>query len=298
MITSWLTLRDLQYVAAVAKHEHFARAAKECHISQPSLSTQIKKIEGYLGVLLFERTNRRVKTTSAGRKMADQALIILDEAQKIPSLLGENASSDFKSLKLGVISSLSSYVPYAISDIKKVFPHATLSLHEGTTKGLVEELKSGALDAVVAADTVDEKTLRSFPLFFEAFVLAAPKNHKILSRSKIMPSDLKASDMVLLDEGHCLRDQAIHICPVNKRGSIQPFHANSIETLRHLVASGAGYTLLPQLATKDRVMNNLISYINFENTKIGRDIVLLCRRHSANLTCYQALIKGLARLKL
>lgn len=298
MITSWLTLRDLQYVVAVAKHEHFARAAKECHISQPSLSTQIKKIEGYLGVTLFDRTNRVVKTTPAGKKMAQQALIILDEAQKIPGLIGETSSLDFKTLKLGIISSLSPYVPYAISDIKKAFLKTSLSLHEGTTEELIGDLKSGALDAVIAADTVDDNTLKSFPLFFEPFVLAAPKGHEILARSAVKPSDLKASEMVLLKEGHCLRDQAIDICPVNRRGSIQPFHANSIETLLHLVASGAGYTLLPYLAAKEKTMSNLVSYAHFENTKIGRDIILLCRQHSANLTNYQILVKSLVRGKL
>lgn len=298
MIHSWLTLRDLQYVAAVAKHEHFGQAAKECRISQPSLSAQIKKIEGYLGVALFDRTNRRVTTTAAGRKMANQALLILDEAQKIPGLIGEAASTEFDALKLGVIASLSPYLPFAIGAIKKNFPHTTLSLHEGTTENLVENLKSGLLDAVVAADTVEDGTLKVFPLFFEPFVLAAPPGHEILRREKLRPSDLKASEMVLLDEGHCLRDQILDICPVNRRGNIQAFHATSIATLRHLVASGAGYTLLPQLATKDRALHGLISYMPFDNAKVGRDVVLLCRRHSAGLAHYQFLAKTLASLKL
>ena len=225
--------------------------------------------------------------------MADQALIILDEAQKIPAMVQESSSSRFKSLKLGVILSLAPYVPFAISAIKKAFPDVSLSLHQGTTGDLVEDLKSGALDAVIAADTVDESSLTVFELFFEPFVLAAPKDHEILQRTKLKPSDLRASEMVLLDEGHCLRDQTIDICPVNRRGKIQSFHANSIETLKHLVASGAGYTLLPQLATKDRSMSNLISYSSFENSNIGRDVVLLCRQHSANLPGYQALLKAL-----
>ncbi|MBC7370707.1 MAG: LysR family transcriptional regulator [Bdellovibrionaceae bacterium] len=298
MIHNWLTLRDLQYVIAVAKHEHFGRAAKECHISQPSLSTQIKKIEDYLGVALFERTNRRVSTTSAGRKMAVQALIIMDEAQKIPALLGEENSTQFKTLKLGVIASLSPYVPFAIADVKKAFPKTSLSLHEGTTENLLEDLKSGTLDAVIAADTVDDPTVKVRPLFFEPFLLAAPKGHAILQRAKLKPSDLNASDMVLLEEGHCLREQTVDICPVNRRGNIQSFHANSIETLRHLVASGAGYTLLPELATKDPAMKSLISYVRFENAKVGREIVLLCRRHSAGLPSFQGLHKALSGTKV
>lgn len=298
MIINWLTLRDLQYITAVAQHQHFGQAAKECHVSQPSLSQQIKKIEDYLGVTLFERTNRRVSITPAGQKVAAQALIILDEAQKIPALVAETSSAQFESLKLGVISSLMPYVPQAIGEIKKTFPRSNLSLIEGKTEDLVNDLKSGSLDAVVAADTVDERSIKTFQLFFEPFVLAAPKGHAILNKSNIKPSDLKASEMVLLNEGHCLRDQALDICPANRRGHIQPFHANSLETLLHLVASGAGYTLLPKLATQQRPMKNLISYVNFENTKIGRDVVLLCRQHSANLPSYQFLAKALLNTKV
>lgn len=297
MINSWLTLKDLQYVTTVAKHLHFGRAAKECHISQPSLSLQIKKIEYYLGVVLFERTNRRVTITAAGKKMADQALIILDEAQKIPSLLAETSSAKFETLNLGVISSLMPFIPQAIASIKKVFPQTTLSLIEGTTESLVKELKTGALDVVIAADTVDERSIKAFQLFFEPFVLAAPKGHVILKRTEIRPADLNASEMVLLDEGHCLRDQALDICPANRRGNPQPFHANSLETLLHLVASGAGYTLMPLLASQQRPMKNLISYLNFKNSTIGRDVVLLCRQHSASLSNYQILLKALLGAK-
>lgn len=251
-----------EYVISVAKHEHFGRAAQECHVSQPTLSTQIKKIEDYLGTALFERTNRRVKTTPAGKKTAEQAAVVLDEARKIPIMLGQTASTCFANLKLGVISSLAPLVPYILADLKKAFPNSTLTLHEATTQDLIRELKLGALDAVVAADTLKDQTLTKISLFFEPFVLAAPKGHPILLRSKPRLLDLKAAEMVLLDEGHCLRDQALGFCPANRRGQPKEFHATSIDTLRHLVASGAGYTLLPELAVKESPLGNLISYLS------------------------------------
>ena len=295
MNVSWLTLRDLEYVVAVAKHEHFGRAAKECRVSQPSISTQIKKIEGYLGTSLFERNNRRVTTTNAGKKMAEQAAVILDEARKIPALLGQTSSSQLGPIKLGVIFSASAFIPYALNDLKKAFRGIPISLREGTTDELVRELKSGALDAVIAANTVTERVLTSIPLFFEPFVLAAPRGHSILDKPKLKPSDLRASEMVLLEEGHCLRKQALHICPTNRRGNLRSFHANSIETLRHLVASGAGYTLLPKLATKGSPINSLISYIDFEIPRFGREIVLLLREQTADQNPFKLLTQTLIK---
>lgn len=295
MNVSWLTLRDLEYVVAVAKHEHFGRAAKECNVSQPTLSTQIKKIEGYLGTLLFDRNNRRVVTTKSGKKMTEQAAVILDEARKIPALLGQESSSLQGSIKLGVIYSASSFIPYALSDLQKAFRGIPISLREGTTEELVRELKTGALDAVVAADTVTDKALISTPLFFEPFVLAAPKGHPILDRPKFKPSELRASEMVLLEEGHCLRKQALQICPTNRRGNLKSFHANSIETLKHLVASGAGYTLLPKLATKAAPMNSLITYIDFETSQVGREIVLLFREQTADQKPFKLLTQTLIK---
>ena len=291
MTISWLTLRDLEYVIAVAKHEHFGHAARECHVSQPSLSTQIKKIEGYLGTVLFERTNRRVTTTPAGIKVAEQAAVVLDEARKIPVMLGQTALARFETLKLGVISSLAPLIPYVLGDLKKAFPTSTLVLHEAKTEELVHELKLGGLDAVVAADTVKDESLTKIPLFFEPFVLAAPKGHPILERRKPRLSDLMASEMVLLDEGHCLRDQALQFCPASRRGNPRAFHATSIDTLRNLVASGAGYTLLPGLAAKESRLESLVSYLKFDDDKVGRKIVLLCRGQSGDLDPFRRLAK-------
>jgi LysR family hydrogen peroxide-inducible transcriptional activator len=283
MNVSWLTLRDLEYVVAVAKLEHFGRAAKECHVSQPSLSSQIKKIEGYLGTSLFERNNRRVSVTDAGRVVTAQAQVILDEARKIPGLLNASTRPFAKDFKLGVISTLAPLVPCFLGSVKKELSGANLILREGTSKELIEELKSGELDALIGAKAYPVPGMKVLPLFFEPFVLAAPKGHAILDHKELKGSYLKASEMVLLGDGHCLRDQAIDICPTNRRGNIQSFHVTSLETLRHLVASGLGYTLLPKLAAREQPMKNLVTYREFSDPRVGREVILATRDSSAKM---------------
>ncbi len=293
MITNWLTLRDLEYVIAVAKHEHFGHAARECNVSQPSLSTQIKKIEGYLNTVLFERTNRSVRITEAGKNVVTQAAIVLDEARKIPLLLKQTASNNTKVFKLGVISSLAPLVPAVLIDLKKNFPNSGVTLHEATTDVLISQLKLGALEAVILADTIKDPALNKAQLFFEPFYLAAPKEHAILKHHRPKLSDLKVSEMVLLDEGHCLRDQTIEFCPANRRGHPREFHATSLETLLHLVASGAGYTLLPALAAKESALKNLVAYRKFDDHRVGRKIIVCCRAQSESSALFDHLSKSL-----
>lgn len=278
MNISWITLRDLEYLVAVAEFQHFGKAAKHCHVSQPSLSTQIKKIEDVLGVTLFERTNRRVSITPVGQRVTLQAQTVLQEAQQIAAVLGKDTKPMSGEFKLGTIATLGPYyTPYFLGPIRKQFPDLNLILREGLTHQLLAELKAGNLDAVLAAPTFDETGFKTFPIFFEPFVLATPKGHALSHKKPLKGSDLKATEMVLLEDGHCLRDQTIETCHTNRRGNIKQFHATSIETLRHLVASGLGYTLLPKLAVKDHPMKDLVDYREFEQTTIGRDIILVCR---------------------
>lgn len=296
MNISWLTLRDLEYLVAVAKHEHFGHAAESCHVSQPSLSAQIKKIEDFLGVTLFERTNRKVAITEVGKRVADQARIVLEEAQKILTVLGKGAKPLSASLRLGAIATLGPFlIPHFLGPLKKEFPSLNLILREGLTDPLLKELKEGNLDAVLAARTFDKSGFRVFPLFFEPFVLATPVGHPLAAKKPLRTSDLKAEDMVLLEDGHCLRDQALDTCPSNRRGHVRQFHATSIETLRHLVASGLGYTLLPKLAVRERPMSDLVSYREFESGTVGREIVLVCRERYPAMAEIEHLARFLAK---
>ncbi|MGH9857598.1 MAG: LysR substrate-binding domain-containing protein, partial [Acidobacteriota bacterium] len=231
MITSWMTLRDLEYDSAVARYMHFGRASEACNVSQPALSSQIKKLEERLGFPIFERSNRRVAITEKGRAVVDQARIVLEEAEKIATFsAAENETGGMRgTLRLGVITTLGPYyVPHFLPQLRKQLPDLQLILREGLTDELLAELRSGELDAVLAARTFNETGLSVFPLFREPFLLAAPKNHPLTKKAKMTPANLRAEDMVLLEDGHCLRDQALEICPQNRRGNIRQFHVTSL----------------------------------------------------------------------
>lgn len=169
-------------------------------------------------------------------------------------------------------------MPHILGPLRKSFPKLELKLKEGLTDDLLEELRAGRLDAVLAARTFEEEGLHVIPLFHEPFLLTIPKGHPLQDKNPVKVSDLRASEMVLLEGGHCLRDQTIAVCPPNRRGNVREMHVTSLETLRHLVASGAGYTLMPILAVNDdKRLKGLIRYRRLEGKNTGRTIVLVCR---------------------
>jgi LysR family hydrogen peroxide-inducible transcriptional activator len=279
MNVSSLSLRDLEYMVAVADHQHFGKAAEACHVSQPALSSQVAKLENLLGVKLFERSNRRVAITSDGQRVTKQARIVLEEAAKIPLLAAPVAEPLSGLLRLGAIATVGPYLmPHLIPKLRKHFPKIQLLLREGLTVNLLTELRAGSLDAVIATPTSDKEGLTAFDLFWEPFVLAAPRHHRLAERTSVHATDLRSEEMVLLEDGHCLRQQMVDVCPPNRRGNFKEFHATSLETLRHLVASGFGCTLIPQLALKSsHGLQKLIQYRPFTGKPVGRTIVLVCR---------------------
>ena len=291
MNISWLTLRDLQYLVAVADHAHFGRADAACHVSQPALSAQIRKIEEGLGVQLFERSNRRVAITPEGEAVASQARVVLEEAQKLGEFAHPNGGPLSGKLRLGSIATVGPYLtPYLLPPLRKAYPKLELFLREGLTDQLLAELRGGQLDAVIASDTFTDPSLRILPLFFEPFLVAAPKVHPLSCKERIERRDLHPEDMVLLEDGHCLRDQTLDICPSNRRGRIRELHATSLETLRHLVGAGAGYTLIPKLAIpQDNRLKSLICYRPLEGKPVGRKIILVCRSRYGRMADIDAL---------
>jgi LysR family transcriptional regulator, hydrogen peroxide-inducible genes activator len=291
MNISSLTLRDLEYLVAVADRRHFGKAADACHVSQPALSAQIRKIEDFLGVQLFERSNRNVVITPIGEQVARQARIVLEEANKIATLAQETSRPLSGALRLGTIATLGPYLmPHLLAPLRKEFPKLELLMKEGLTDELIEDLRNGLLDAVLAAPTFNTEGLKLIPLFEEPFLVATPKNHAFALRAAVRPRDLNSEDMVLLEDGHCLRNQTIEVCPSNRRGKFREFQATSLETLRHLVASGFGYSLMPRLAVdaNDR-LKNLITYRPFEGKPVGRTIVLVCRERFGRMNDIETL---------
>jgi LysR family hydrogen peroxide-inducible transcriptional activator len=278
MNCSWITLRDLEYLLAVAKFGHFAKAAEACRVSQPALSTQIKKFEERLGVEIFERTNQNVQITERGRAVLAQVQRIVDES----SLLIERAKFNVEPLsgpfRLGAIATVGPYLlPHLLGPLRKTYPKCELFIEEGLTDGLLEKLNKGELDVVIAADTFSDSKFVKTPLYFEPFLAVVPQGHPLESRQYLTSRDLDANEMVLLADGHCLSDQVLKICPKGKGIRRDLFQTTSLETLRHLVASGAGYTLIPQLAQgEDKKLKSLITYIPFEK-KVGRQVILVTR---------------------
>ena len=291
MNISVLTLRDLEYLVAVAAHRHFGKAAKAVHISQPALSGQIKKIEGFLGLRLFERSNRQVVITPIGKKVAEQAHVVLEEAKKILDLARDDHEIIEGTLRLGAIATLGPYyLPQVISLVRKQFPKLELHLREGLTHQLLGELRAGTLDAVLASTITRDDLLKLFPLFIEPFLFASPKDHFLANKKPLRTIDLQASEMIFLEDGHCLRDQILETCPANRRGNIRQYHATSLETLKHIVATGRGYTLIPLLAVKDNnSLKQLISYRVFDGKSPGREITLICRKRFSRMNDIEAL---------
>jgi LysR family transcriptional regulator, hydrogen peroxide-inducible genes activator len=279
MSVSSLSLRDLEYLVAVADEKNFGRAALSCHVSQPALSAQIKKTESVLGLEVFERSKKRVGLTEKGTAIVAQARVVLQEAGVIFSLARAQSEPLTGPFRLGAIATVGPYlVPHLLGPFREAFPRLELRLKEGLTDGLLAELRSGSLDVILAARTFKEDGFAVYPLYSEPFVLAAPRGHRILSKEPLRPADLNASDMVLLEDGHCLRDETLDICSTHRRGKVREFHATSLETLKHLVAARSGYTLIPLLAARsDARLKDLVEYRRLEGKPVGRSVALVCR---------------------
>lgn len=272
MSLAGLSLRDLEYVLAVAEFGHFGRAADHCGVSQPALSAQIRRLEETLGVVIFERNHRRVLVTKSGdriiahaRQVIAEARALLEAAQSIDGAL----HGDFR---LGAISTVGPYLlPYALKSIRSAFPAIHLILNEGRTSELLEKLQNGSLDALVACAPLNERGLVVHELFFEPFVLAHSPQCPAL-----WPLPETGEELVLLEEGHCLRDQTLMACgPVAPRAKR---HATGLEMLRHMVAAGEGVSLMPALAAKALGgLDDLVVYTALPDDQAGRQVVLAVR---------------------
>ena len=252
-----MTLQDLRYLVALVDHGHFGRAAEACHVSQPTLSTQIKKLEDQLGVMLFERTNKSVHVTAAGEDVVARARQILLDVEAIANVGRRVAGPLSGAFSLGVIPTLGPYLlPWLVPALKKDYPALKLGIREDLTAYLLERLVSHRLDAALVALPVSDDRVESLPLFDEPFWFAEPKAATSKGRNsanvEVMKEDeLRGKRLLLLTEGHCLRDQALAICGTTDRDSEEDFRATSLETIRQMVATGMGSTLLPAMACGD-----------------------------------------------
>jgi LysR family hydrogen peroxide-inducible transcriptional activator len=278
-----VNLRDLQYLVAVGEHRHFGRAAEACFVSQPTLSAQIKKLEAELGVPLVERNPRRVRLTEAGARVVERARVILSEADDIVAIARQAQDPEAGQLRLGLFPTLAPYLlPHVVPELHRRFPRLELLLVEERTEVVLDQLRAGRLDAGILALPVPETQLHVEPLFSEEFVLAVPVDHPLAATSEpISPSVLAGEHVLLLEEGHCLRDQALAVCQLAGASERSGFRATSLETLRQMVAAGVGITLLPMLSTLPPVPPSPNVHLRTFREPVPRRDLAMCWRASA-----------------
>jgi LysR family hydrogen peroxide-inducible transcriptional activator len=289
-----LSLRDLEYAVAIRRLGHFGRAAEFCNVSQPTLSEQVRKLEALLGVALFERTRRGVETTARGAVLLARAERVLAEAHGLLDATRAVAAPLTGALALGAIETLGPYyLPRMLRQLRPRFPALKLLLSESRTALLLEALHRSELDLALLALPAADDGLAIAPLFFEPFHLVCPAGHKLEALPRLHLDDLDGEDLLLLEEGHCLRDQALSLCGSSRRSG-QTRHATSLETLWHMIAAAEGYSLLPVLALQGRdELATLVSCRELADPQVGRRIGLAWRASDPRGTEFMTLAASL-----
>ncbi|NDF11950.1 MAG: LysR family transcriptional regulator [Proteobacteria bacterium] len=285
-----MNLRDLKYLASVAEHGHFGKAAKASFVSQPTLSMQIKKLEEELGVQLFERNNKQVMVTAAGKEVLAHVQTILQEVDAIREQAKHFQDPLGGRLVLGAFPTLASYyLPKVLTLVEKHLPKIELYLIEEKTDDLLARLRDGTIDLALLALPINNEDMATAPLFEDPFLLAVPSNHLLAKRKTVDFRDLSENQLLLLEEGHCLRDHALSVCTMAGLKEMKGFRATSMETLRQMVASGVGITLMPLIAA---TKHPNITYLRFAAPEPSRTIGLVWRKTYAR----KALVKKMTAI--
>jgi LysR family transcriptional regulator, hydrogen peroxide-inducible genes activator len=246
-----MNLKDLKYLVALADTGHFGKAAERTFVSQPTLSAQLKKLEEYLGVKLVERQPRNVQLTEVGKQVVVRARRMLDEGDQIVALARNNKNPFAGRLKLALIPTIGPYLlPRVMQKIRKALPQLGLMLYEHQTEALLKRLHDGEVDLGIMALPIAQDGMETRELYEEAFTVALPNHHALAAKSTIKVPDLKGQTLLLLEDGHCLRDQALEVCSRIDIREAEDFRATSLETLRQMVVAGLGITLLPETAVE------------------------------------------------
>jgi LysR family hydrogen peroxide-inducible transcriptional activator len=301
-----MTLTELRYIVAVARERHFGRAAEACFVSQPTLSVAIKKLEDELGVLLFERKTNDVTPTPAGERIVAQAQRVLDEANRIKEIARHGKDPLAGPLRVGVIYTIGPYLlPPLVRQLLKDAPQMPLLLNENFTLKLIELLKNGEIDVAIMALPLPESGLQIQPVYDEPFAVAVPRDHAWTKRKAVTSDDLKKETMLLLGTGHCFRDHVLEVCPELSRfstdaeGIQKTFEGSSLETIRQMVASGIGITVLPMTSVPEHVRrDSLIAYLRFRSPVPDRRVVLAWRRSFTRAPAIEALRQAILKCPL
>ncbi|EHN69396.1 DNA-binding transcriptional regulator OxyR [Aliivibrio fischeri] len=287
-----MNIRDFEYLVALAEHKHFRKAAESCFVSQPTLSGQIKKLEDEVGLALLERTSRKVLFTEAGLQLVEQAKKILLEVKRFSELANQQGKEMTGPLHLGFIPTVGPYVlPWIVPTLKAQFPDLNLYLHEAQTHQLVKMLEEGKIDCMILASVEETNMFIEVPVYDEPMVLAVPKDHKWATEVSIDMSRLSGESVLMLGDGHCLRDQALGFCFAAGAKDDDHFKATSLETLRNMVAAGGGITLMPYLSVPKEKERDGVCYLPAQDPVPHRQIVLAYRPGSPLRARYESLAK-------
>jgi LysR family transcriptional regulator, hydrogen peroxide-inducible genes activator len=287
-----MTLTELRYIVAVARERHFGRAAEACFVSQPTLSVAIKKLEEELDVKLFERGSSEVSVTPLGDEIVRQAQTVLEQAAGIKEIARRGKDPVSGPLRLGVIYTIGPYLlPDLVRQAIERMPRMPLMLQENFTVKLLEMLRTGEIDAAIIAEPFPDTGLAVAPLYDEPFMVAVPKKHPLARRKRIPADELKQETMLLLGTGHCFRDHVLEVCPEyahfssDSEGIRKSFEGSSLETIKYMVASGMGLTVVPQLSVPAEPDKH-VAYVPFSDPVPTRRVVLVWRR---TFTRYEAI---------
>ena len=298
-----MTLTELKYIVAVARERHFGRAADACHVSQPTLSVAVKKLEEELEVKLFERSANEVSVTHLGEEIVRQAQSVLEQATHIREIAKRGKDPLDGPLTLGVIYTIGPYLlPDLVRQVITHTPQMPLMLQENFTVKLLEMLRTGEIDCAILAEPFPDAGLALAPLYDEPFLAAVPAQHALAAHDTVSTEELKQETMLLLGSGHCFRDHVLEVCPEfarfssNTEGIRKSFEGSSLETIKHMVAAGMGVTLVPRLSVPSEALNPkphvkrgedpFVKYLPFQQNPPTRRVVLAWRR---SFTRYEAI---------
>lgn len=288
-----MTLSELRYIVAVARERHFGRAAQTCFVSQPTLSVAVRKLESELGVALFERGVNEITITATGERIIAQAVRVLDEAAAIKHIAKQEQDPLTGPLRLGAIYTVAPYLlPQLIPLLHKRAPHMPLLIDENYTAVLSKRLQQGDLDAIIIALPFEEPGIIAQPLYDESFVVALPKGHPLSKKTVLNPADIANETVLLLGAGHCFRDQVLRACPACHRSSDglqKTLEGSSLETIRLMVASGAGITVLPSTSVGGSRHDKMLSIRPLVKPAPSRRVALAWRKSYARPEAVEAL---------
>jgi len=301
-----MTLTELKYIVAVARTKHFGHAAESCFVAQPTLSVAIKKLEEELGVVLFERGGSEVSVTPIGAQIVTQAERVLEQTAAIKELAKQNKDPLAGPLRLGVIYTIGPYLlPPLVKNLIENVPQMPLVLQENFTTKLLELLRQGELDAAIMALPLPDHGMSMQTLYDEPFVVAMPKSHPWAKRTEIDAPELKSETMLLLGVGHCFRDQVLEVCPEMARfsspgnGMQRTFEGSSLETIRHMVASGIGLTVLPRASVGDmHDSSGMLAFVPFAAPAPSRRVVIVWRKSFTRRAAIEAVCNAVAECHL